>query len=387
MTGGAVGDIPQIIAAKKMGFRVITSGLDATGVGHQYADEVHLADYSDESAMLEIVRATGAIGLCPACNDFAALSAAAVGQQLGFKGFDSVEVTGVLHFKDRFRELQSKLRLPAPQSSAFSNLDQASRAAGKIAYPLMIKPIDLTGGKGISVALNDEDYSQSIALAFHHSRSKRIITERFISGSRHGYSTFLVAGKVRFSFVDEESYFKNDFLVSGAGSGPEVDSGVLAELDRQIEIIATELSLVDGLFHAQFILSKESGPFLIEVCRRPPGDLYTRFVQIATGVDFPSHIVGGYLGNAEDLPLQTEPTKLVIRHCIMAPHNGVIRALKFDPLIEPKILERHDLGSAGDVVKDYRSYKAGIVMLRCDGIDEYRYFQKHLNDLIYIDMY
>ena len=105
IAGGGHADIPQIKAAKALGYHVITSGNRAADLGHRYADECQLEDFSDRDAMLALAKRLEIDAICASCNDFSAISAAYVAEQLGLPGHDSVEITEAIHHKDRYREL------------------------------------------------------------------------------------------------------------------------------------------------------------------------------------------------------------------------------------------------------------------------------------------
>ncbi|MDM8518366.1 hypothetical protein QUF76_19395, partial [Desulfobacterales bacterium HSG16] len=76
IAGGGYADIPLIQAGQKLGFHVITSGNRIDDMGHQYADEHYLEDFSDKEAIYAIAKKLEADALCACCNDFSALSCA-----------------------------------------------------------------------------------------------------------------------------------------------------------------------------------------------------------------------------------------------------------------------------------------------------------------------
>ncbi|NIP52776.1 MAG: carboxylate--amine ligase, partial [Aliifodinibius sp.] len=46
--------------------------------------------------------------------------------------------------------------IPTPKAVGFSHRQDAVAGVGHLAYPLIIKPVDLTGGKGIAVVDNEK---------------------------------------------------------------------------------------------------------------------------------------------------------------------------------------------------------------------------------------
>jgi len=160
--GGGYADVPMILAAKKMGFHVITSGNRVDDIGHQYADEVHLEDFSDPVAMHELAKRLQVDAICPSCNDFAATSAAFVAAELGLPGYDSYKTSLLLHHKDRYRKYASSIGVLSPRAFSFASTREALRLKPSISYPAIVKPVDLTGGKGISVIHNDAEFDFAI---------------------------------------------------------------------------------------------------------------------------------------------------------------------------------------------------------------------------------
>ena len=177
----------------------------------------------------------------------------------------------------------------------FTEFDIALSSIEDFSFPLIVKPVDLSGGKGITKIESPSESKNALERAFSISKSGRIVIEEFINGTRHGYSAFIRDGKVVFYFADDEHYYLNQYMVSAASTPTTAPQNAINQLTEQTQKIARILSLKTGIFHIQFIMSGNV-PVIIEICRRPPGDLYITLVQHATGVDYPSWIVRAACG-------------------------------------------------------------------------------------------
>ena len=295
IAGGGYADIPLIKAAKSLGYYVITSGNRPEELGHKVSDEYRPADFSDPEAMLDLARGIGIDAICPCCNDFSAISSAYVAEQLDLPGYDSYEISKLIHHKDSYRKFAIENGIPTPNAKGFDNFEDALSSIDDFRLPLIIKPVDLTGGKGITKINDQLEARDALEEAFAISKLGRVVVEEFIEGSRHGFSAFIRDGKVIFHFTDNEHYYLNQYMVSAASTPSTVPESVVKELVSQSEKISELLSLKTGIFHVQFIL-REDEPVIIEICRRPPGDLYIKLVEHATGVDYPSWIVRAFCG-------------------------------------------------------------------------------------------
>jgi len=380
--GGGHADIPMIEASRALGFYVITSGNRADDLGHRYSDESQLADFSSLPAMLKLAQDLRVDAVCACCNDFSALSAAYVAGHLGLPGHDAYGTAVELHHKDRYRAFARRQGIASPLARSFEKPDAAKGALEQFSYPIIVKPVDLTGGKGVAKAETPDAACKAIDYAFAASRAKRIVVEEFIEGSRHGISTFIRDGKVVFFFDDDEYYYINPYLVSGASSHGSAPESATARVIADIERVAELMSLVDGLVHVQFIVNRSGVPAVIEICRRPPGDLYVKLVQHATGVNYPEYIVRAAAGLDLSGLRQVAAERHVTRHCVMAPRRGVIREVAIAADIRARIIDSMMWWRQGDVVEDVLTHKLGIVFLRFDSPQSMREQAARMHDLI-----
>jgi biotin carboxylase len=381
IAGGGYADIPLIQAAKNLGFYVITTGNRPEELGHSYSDAYVPADYSSCKEMLGLAKARSVDALCPCCNDFSAISCAYVAEKLGLPGHDPFSISKLIHHKDRFRVFSIEHGFPVPEAVGISSVEEGLEALEQISLPVIIKPVDLTGGKGVEKVSDKATAAVVLNRALDRSRAHRAVVEAFIEGTRHALSILLVDGKVAFSFSDNEQYYLNDYLVSGASAPGRVPCAVLNELCRQAERYASLLNLKNGLFHMQYIL-RNGVAHIIEVCRRAPGDLYIRLVELATGVNCASAIVNAALGWSSKGLQQAEPRGFFMRHCVMADRNGILKEIVFDSSIEANVVESLMWGKPGDRVNDYLTAKFGIVFLRFDSAEEMRHREPQMPELI-----
>ncbi|MBV5309733.1 acetyl-CoA carboxylase biotin carboxylase subunit family protein [Chromatium okenii] len=385
IAGGGYADIPLIQAGKALGFHVITSGNRPDDLGHCYSDECRFEDFSDERAMLRLAQSLQIDAICACCNDFSALSCAYVAEQMGLPGHDSYETAQIIHHKDRYRVFAHKNEIASPYAKGFNSVESALLALDNFHFPVMIKPVDLTGGKGISKIQKADDARSALEAAFRVSRVQRVVIEEFIEGSRHGLSTFIRDGKVVFYFNDNEYYFLNPYLVSAASTPGNVSTNVVMKLCTIIEHFVSLLALKTGIVHVQYILNESGQPIIIEICRRAPGDLYTSFVQYATGINYPSYIVRAAAGIECDDLVHAHPKSFFTRHCVMTSHQGKVRDVIFDPNIQKNLVGQFMWWKAGDIVNDFLTQKFGIVFLHFDTMEEMLTKTEKMQDLIRVD--
>jgi biotin carboxylase len=369
IAGGSHSDIPLINAAKSYGYHVITSGNREDDLGHRLSDQVCLQDFSNKEAILSLAQRLDIDAICSSANDFSLISCAYVAEQMGLPGFDSYETTLTLHHKDRFRALSSKLALPCPKAKSFATEDVAIADIADLPFPLIVKPIDLTGGKGISRIDSPDQLAAAVKLAFDFSRAKTIVIETFISGTLHSYSSFIRDRRVIFDYADNEHSFLNHYLVSTSTSPAIVDPSILPAIRSVTEHLAGQLNLVDGILHMQFLANGRDFN-IIEYTRRCPGDFYAIPVQHSTGINHADMIVRPCLGMDLVAPTDFRQKGFFSRHCVMAERPGTILEIRITDEISGNIMETFPLRKPGEQIDNHLVDKAAIMFLRYASEDE-----------------
>jgi len=386
LLGGSHSEIPLIKSAKELGYYVITTGNKENDIGHKYADEYIKEDFSNKEKIYHLATTLKIDAICPCANDFAAITCSYVAEKLGFNHYDDYETTLTIHHKDKFREFAIKHNLSVPISKSFDSVEEVLHDINTFNLPIIIKPIDMSGGKGIKKidSLNIEKKSEIIQHAFSVSKAKKVVVEEFIDGTNHGLSCMLVNGKIQFYFCDNEHYYLNKYMVSGASTPSYVSNLVIDQLIEESEKIADILKLKDGIFHIQFIL-KQNRAYIIEICRRPPGDLYIDFVKYSTGIDYPKYLVKAFCG-LDISDIQQKDGAFLTRHCVMTNQNGTIKDIVYDESIKNNIIDELVWWKVGDKIEDFMTYKAGIVFLKYNSLEEMEEKTKKINELIKVEV-
>jgi biotin carboxylase len=350
LLGGSHAEVPLIRAAQKVGCHVTTLSANQNDFGHDFSDDQKYVDYSDRHKVLDVAIDHGTDAVIAGCNDFAALSAAFVSEALHLKGHDSYEIAELIHHKDKFAMYASSIGLPIPWFKLVNSRSIDDVTLSDEEYPIIVKPTDLTGGKGISVATDRYQLSSAVSKALQISRRDHVLLQQFVSGSYHAVSTIITQGRISFQFFDNEHYFVSDYLVGAASYPTTIDSATQTRIIDSLQTLVTNLNLVDGILHAQLVLDHNNQFFFLDVCRRPPGDLYIKFVEYATSCDYSTVLLSPVLGlSFPDFKTNFDivSEKFWIRHCLMSKESGVFHSIIFPPGLPGTIVEQVPLVRQG----------------------------------------
>lgn len=356
-------DLMLILALKNMGCHIISTGYLPDLPGHRLCDEYRYGDYSDREAMLRLATDNGIDAICPCCNDFGVITAAYVAEKLGLPGHDSLENTLTIHHKDRFRRFAEQLGLPIPLATPFDSEDEAMRFAmtEDRSFPLMVKAVDLSAGNGIFRVTNRADLMRAIKEAFQKSRIRKIVIEEWVSGTQHGFCTYLLNGRVVAVCTNNEYAFANPYRVECDTFPATLPSTIRASLIGNIENIAKALNLKDGIFHLQLMAHGENY-YILECMRRVLGNMYGIPATLhCSGFNWDYWEARARCGfDLDELPLYPQETGFYSYRAFVADEPGVFSHCDIHPDIQKHLYSIHEIRKPGYHIERNQSDPMGI---------------------------
>lgn len=356
-------DIAFAKCAKNKGYKVFSVGSKPEQPAHRVADKYINVSYMDYDAIIEIVKEYHINALCQGVTDACAIVASYVGEQLDLRGHDKYETSLIIHQKDKFKRMAKEIGIKTPDAKWFDSVDEAYEYETKIEYPIIVKPVDLGGGQGITVVSEKKDYKKAVDYAFDKSIVKRIVIEKYIHGTLHSMSTFIVQGRVVGYGTANDYSFNNHYLTNTGTFPADMHELTDNKLIQQCEAIARKLALVDGLLHFQYIIDQSGEPWIIEMMRRSPGNNFLKALSRSTGIDWVGWIIQAEAGNScRDFPSIEFSPDIQGYHSIMSSRNGVFDGLYIDKAFEKYICESEYYYQKGQhIVNDYKTDKFGNI--------------------------
>lgn len=382
MLSASVFEIPLIQAAQAQGYYVITTGNNANAPGHKVSDEYAAFDYSDYEGMVRLAEKLKINAISQGCSDNCALAAAYMGEKLGLRGHDTYENAQIIHRKDKFKKFVKEAGIKSPAAHYYESVEEALAQEVKGDNPLIVKPSDQAGGKGVSTVYDSDAYQKAVKNAFERSRDGRIVVEPFIEGTLHSLSTFIIDQRVvAYTTLNDYSYV-NKYLTNTGVSPADNWKMAIKSLLPETEKIARKLGLVDGLLHMQYI--ERQGEFwMIEMMRRMPGNNCTTAAARASGIDWRDWIIRAEAGeDCRGIPTPKVPDKIYGYHAVMSDHNGIYQGYNVSNEFKKNIIDIIEYDSAGTVVDDYMYQKFGLVQFYFQNAEEKERCIRKIDELV-----
>ena len=370
-----------IEAAKRLGYYVITSGNDPSLIGHSYADEYCPEDYSNHEAMLALARRLKIDAICSNANDLGMLTAIYVADKMSLPGVrDKYDISCIFHEKDKFKNFIQKYNFLTPKSFMFDKIENAVEHLKNSEYPIMVKPVDLSGGRGVTRADNFDEAINAVKDALNKSKAKRIVIEEYITGRQYDFHTIIINQKVVFYSASNEFSYKNPYRVTCLTIPADHSEDILMYLKDEVERMAQILHIADGPLWLQYRI-KNNKPYIIESARRCGGNNMIDLLSRGYKKDFAEWIIRLESGLAYDKfeePLLHE--KCQAYQTLLPDRNGKILAVHIDDKLREKIFKEYYWFNEGDEVKEYLYESFGIILFEYDTQEEMMSRIKTINE-------
>ncbi|PKQ63114.1 hypothetical protein BZG02_10130 [Labilibaculum filiforme] len=374
LLGGSYFQVPSVLAAKKMGYHVITCDFVPENPGHQYADEYYNISTTDKDLVLELAQKLKIDGIVAYASDPAAPTAAYVSEKMKLPGnpYQSVKI---LAEKDLFRSFLQQNAFNLPKSKGFVNLADALLEIDDFTFPLMVKPVDSSGSKGVRKIYSAEELVSAFEYAMSFSRTKRIVMEEFLVKKGHQIhgDAFVCEGKICFCYLGDHHFDeKVNPFVPYSTTLPSIHStGTLSRIELELQRLFDLLKIRQGAFNIEVRIDEQERIFLMEIGPRNGGNLVPQLEEFASGFNMVNATVKVAMG--EKIVAEGIHKKGFFAYYVLhSNRDGVLKEIVISPDLEANVLEKHLFKNSGDSVLSFQGSNAtiGILLLQFSSHNE-----------------
>ena len=392
LLGGLRYLLPVIEAAHRHGIHVITVDYLPGNIAHKYSDEYHNVSIIDKEAVLALARELQIDGIMSFAVDPGVVAAAYTAEQMGLPFQCSYEAACILQDKSRFRQFLADNGFNVPNARGYNESDNALKDIDYFNWPVIVKPADSAGSKGVTRVDDPADLPAAIAHALDCSPSRHYIIEDFLekAGPSMGDECFVVDGKLLYNaFYDQ--FFDNEAVNPYAPSGEFWPSAMSQEHEqefkRDLQRLFDLLHITTGMFNVECRVCTDGKAYLMEVSPRAGGNRLAEILNYAADVD----IIDAEVCASVGLPLPDvhEPNYngYYAINVLHSERDGVFKQLSIDPDFEREHLVERDLWvKPGDKVAAFTgaNQSLGTIFLRFDTREALNRFVAAPNDYISI---
>lgn len=380
LLGGIRYLLPVIEAAHEQGYYVITADYLPDNIAHKYSDEYVNVSIIDKEAVLKVAREKEIDGILSFGVDPGVVSASYVQTQMGLPSFGPFESVEILQNKDKFRTFLSENGFNVPWAFGFSSLEDALADTDKFSYPLIVKPTDSAGSKGVTRVDNEEDLKDALEHAFKHSIKGNIIVEEFIEkqGCSSDSDSFSVNGVLQFVSFSAQRFDENaaGTFVPAAFSWPStMNMQQESELRSELQRLLTLLHMKTAVYNIETRVGVNGKTYIMEVSPRGGGNRLSEMVRYSTGVDMITAGVRAAVGDSIDVIEQKPYVGHWAEIVLHADKEGIFEKIEILDELPTQIVEKDLWVQPGDKVDSFEGANnaIGMLILKFDSSKELEY--------------
>lgn len=302
-----------ILKAKELGYETHVFAWQDGSIGEKTADHFYPISIVEKEQILEKCKEIKPVGICSIASDLATITVNYVAENLGLP---CNPTANTLHCTNKY-EMRRKMKENNVKTPGFVKLsnDPESWKIEDLKFPIIVKPTDRSGSRGITKVLDKEELEKAVHYATKDSFEKMAIAEEYIEGDEYSCECISYKGKHYFlAFTKKYTTGAPNFIETGHCEPSDIKEEKQEEIKQNIFKALTALNIQNGASHTEFKVDEKGNFGIIEIGARMGGDcIGSDLVQISTGYDFVKMVIDVAVGKEPDFTKTTIPTKAVIK--------------------------------------------------------------------------
>ena len=394
LLGGSAQQVIAIKTAKRLGYYTVLCDYLPDNPGQYVADKYYNVSTTDVEAVYKVAKEENVDGILAYASDPAALPAAIVAERLGLSTNPSASVA-VLGVKHNFRKFLSENCFACPRNFIFkfgTDSEEVKEKIQELHFPIVVKPTDSSGSKGVTVLKSTEDLDAAIAWAESYSRNKILIVEEFIESNFPaviGGDIFVWDGQI--ILYGEMSCLRgnhgNGLVPIGERHPGGMNEKQINNIHNELQRLITALDIRFGELNIEILLDKEDNVHFLEVGPRAGGNMIPSQLSDVFGIDLVEANVLAAMGEKPSIN-QKQKKGYFVTYVLHSYQDGTFEGVSISNKIKSNVYRREIYKKIGDIVESFdgAGKAIGILFLRFDTEIELQYFCSNHEKLIAVEL-
>lgn len=377
LLGGSAQQVIAIETAKRLGYYTILCDFLSDNPGQYVADKFYLVSTTDKESVLKLAKEEEIDGVLAYASDPAAPTAAYVAEKLGLQGnpYESVEI---LCNKDKFRKFLAEHNFCTPKAKGYETVESALNALQKnyFKYPLIVKPVDSSGSKGVGKIECYAEAEEKLKYAFSFSRCKKIIVEEYVE--KFGYQIagdgLSINGKLVFRYFANDHFNPkciNPFVPISASFPYNMPAEIHNKIHSEIQRLLDALCMQTTTYNFDIRIDQDYQVYLMEVAPRDGGNYIPDVIRYATGVDLVECSVKAAMGEKIEIS-DVNPQGYYAYFAVHSIESGILQKICISEDAQKHIIENHIVKKVGDKIDAFSGANTtlGCLIMKFDTMEQ-----------------
>ncbi len=296
---------PLIEAAKKRGIETHVFAWKCGDIGEKTSDFFYPISITEKEQIAQKCAEIGVDGVCTIASDLGNITVSYVADKLGLVS-NSVNTVDRTTNKAKMRKSFAKNGDPSPKSVAYHSGSEIDISG--LRFPLIVKPADRSGSRGVTKVKNESELLEAIKLALDESFGNTVMIEEFAEGDEYSVEFISWEGK-HYPLAITKKYTTGapDFIETAHTIPGDLDQSLEKKVLDVVKQALDHLGVEYGASHSELKIDRanDNRINIIEIGSRMGGDcIGSHLVKLATDYDFVDAVIDISLGIKPPLPCE-----------------------------------------------------------------------------------
>lgn len=283
--GGGGLQLSVIGKCKELNYFTVVTDPNPNAEGKKIADAFETVEGDDFERTCAIVEKYSIEAIITAATDKPLVMMAKIAEKYGFSFFSeetAIISTDKFLMKNAFRENG----IPCADGRLIHEIDDS------LDYPLILKPRDNSGSRGIVFCRTKQEAEKGLSEAFSFSKKESVLIEEFIGGKEYSVEALHFEEQSRVLQITEKITTPHPYNVELGHIQPaELDSVTVKKIEDFVNEIAVAIKFQNCASHTELKINDKE-IFIIETSPRLGGDFITsQLVPLSTGIEMEKSLV------------------------------------------------------------------------------------------------
>lgn len=385
--------LPIIKTAHEMGIYVITCDYLPNNYAHKYADEYVNISIINKDAVLAKARELCIDGILSFACDPGVVTAAYVAEKMGLPSAGSYESISILQNKGLFRKFLKENGFNVPKAKSYTSIDSAINDTDYFDWPIIVKPTDSAGSKGVTKVCEKSRLREAIENALKYSHCNEFIIEDFLlqKGFSSDCDSFSVNGNLTICSFNSQRFdckAANPYTPAGYTWPSSISIENQQFLKSEIQRLINLLNLKTSIYNIETRECYDGKAYIMELSPRGGGNRLAEMVRINNGYDLIKNTIKAALNLPLDELLPHKVDGYLAEIILHSEKSGIFNGITFTSDLGQHIIETDLWVKIGDKIDDFNGANdaLGTLVLKFDSLEQMEYFVSSIETHIIVNV-